>query len=114
MNLINLVLGKLSEITLTEDNATWNSENEKVATVENGKITAVGAGETVITATVGDVAIPFTVVVKENPYNENGVYIRETHLNLEVLGIDNIAKVFSKSENKDEEEGENKNNDPEE
>lgn len=32
---------------------TWSSANEGVAAVENGKVTAVGAGETVITATFG-------------------------------------------------------------
>lgn len=38
-----------------EQKVTWKSENEKVATVsETGKVTAVGAGETTVTATTTD------------------------------------------------------------
>lgn len=45
--------------TITPDNATnqtvtWSSDNEQVATVENGKVTAVGAGTTTITVETKD------------------------------------------------------------
>lgn len=33
---------------------TWSSDNEQVATVENGKVTAVGAGTTTITVETKD------------------------------------------------------------
>ena len=41
----------------------WSSSNELVATVENGVVTAVSAGETVITATCGEVSATCTVKV---------------------------------------------------
>ena len=45
--------------TITPDNATnqtvtWSSDNEQVATVENGKVTAVGVGTTTITVETED------------------------------------------------------------
>ena len=53
--------------TLTPANATteivWSSEDEKVATVKNGQVTAVGIGETIITATAGTVSAKCTVTV---------------------------------------------------
>lgn len=41
------------EDTTDDKTVTWSSENEDVATVENGVVTAVGAGTTTVTATVG-------------------------------------------------------------
>ena len=54
--------------TVTPDNATdktvtWSSDNTAVATVENGKITAVAAGTAMITATAGDKSATCTVTV---------------------------------------------------
>ena len=46
--------------------ATWSSSDTKVATVENGKITAVGAGEAVITATADGKSDSCTVTVKSS------------------------------------------------
>lgn len=47
--------------------ATYASANENVATVEAGLITAVGAGETVVTATYGDKSAQATVTVQALP-----------------------------------------------
>lgn len=56
-----LIEGNTSEITATiaptnatNKSITWTSDNEKVAKVENGKITAVSAGEVTITVTTSD------------------------------------------------------------
>lgn len=38
---------------ITDYNLSWNSNNSKVATVESGKVTAKGAGSTIITITSG-------------------------------------------------------------
>ena len=38
----------------TNKNVTWSSDNQNVATVENGKVTAVGAGTATIKATAAD------------------------------------------------------------
>ena len=48
----------------TTDEIVWASSDEKVATVdENGKVTAVGAGEATVTATAGDVSATCTITV---------------------------------------------------
>lgn len=49
----------------TEKKVEWSSADEKIATVdENGKVTATGAGETVITAKAGDLEATCSVTVK--------------------------------------------------
>ena len=51
----------------TDKNIKWSSSDEGVATVDsNGKITAVGAGSTVITASVGGKTAKCKVTVEEN------------------------------------------------
>ena len=50
------------------DDLTWTSSNEEVATVnEDGVVTALKKGETVITATIKNVTASYKVVVKEVP-----------------------------------------------
>ena len=54
----------------TNKTATWSSSNTKVATVANGKVTAVGAGEATITVTVdGKSATAKVTVAKEVTYS---------------------------------------------
>ena len=49
----------------TTDTVTWTSSNTKVATVVNGKVTAVGAGTAVITVRAGNQTATCTVNVSE-------------------------------------------------
>lgn len=56
----NLVIGetlnikaKINPSNATNQTVTWKSSNNKVVTVKNGKVTAVGEGSATITATVG-------------------------------------------------------------
>ena len=46
--------------------AVWESSCPEVATVVNGKVTAVGEGETIITATANDVVAECRITVKES------------------------------------------------
>ena len=62
--------------TITPDNAsnkslTWSSDNQNVATVENGKVTAVGAGTAQITVTTedGEKTAACTVTVTAKTYS---------------------------------------------
>ena len=57
-------------VTVAPDDATdktvaWTSDNTAVATVENGKVTAVAAGNATITAKAGDKTAACAVTVKE-------------------------------------------------
>lgn len=47
----------------TDKTVTWSSDNAAVATVENGKVTAVSAGSATITATAGNKSATCTVTV---------------------------------------------------
>lgn len=52
--------------TVTEKNISWSSSNNEIATVENGTVKAIAAGEATITATVND-SKTATCLVKVNP-----------------------------------------------
>ena len=49
----------------TDKTVTWTSDNTAIATVENGKVTAVAAGRATITAKAGDKTAACAVTVKE-------------------------------------------------
>lgn len=71
---LSLTVGGSATVTATvnpsnakDKTVTWKSSNEKVATVKDGKITAVGAGTATITATAGgkSATVKVTVISKE-------------------------------------------------
>lgn len=47
----------------TDKSVTWTSSNKTIATVENGKVTAIGGGEATITAKAGEVEAACVVTV---------------------------------------------------
>ena len=49
----------------TNQNVTWQSDNANVATVQNGTVNAVGAGEATITATAGGITATCVVHVRK-------------------------------------------------
>lgn len=77
---VGMYVGDTSQInaTITPDeatykNITWTSSSNSVATVENGLITAKGAGKATITATTKDgVSQKCNVLVKEKPIEFSG------------------------------------------
>ena len=58
-----LVVSYNPEDTTDDKTVTWSSENEDIATVEDGVVTAVGAGTTNITAKVGEFTATCEVTV---------------------------------------------------
>ncbi|MCQ4769580.1 Ig-like domain-containing protein [Intestinimonas massiliensis] len=65
---ITLEVGRNVELTLTvSPNASvdWSSDDSDIATVSNGKVTAVGAGKATITAKAGDSVDTCSVTVEE-------------------------------------------------
>ena len=78
-NTLSLTRGATAALTatVTPDNATdktvaWTSADEKVATVENGVVTAVGNGTTTITAQAGDKTAVCTVTVSTRSSSSGG------------------------------------------
>ena len=61
---------------------TWTSSNAKVATVSNGRVTAVGAGSATITASTEGVSGTASVTVKAKTVNVTGVTLDKTTLEL--------------------------------
>lgn len=68
---VTMYKGATQQLTLTEDGAvvvpskiTWKSSDTSVATVKDGKITAVDAGEAVITASYNNAELTCKVTVK--------------------------------------------------
>ena len=74
---LELFTGNIATLTATVEpdnatkkNVTWSSDNANVATVDNGKVTAVGAGKTTITVTTedGGKTATCTVTVTDKTY----------------------------------------------
>lgn len=59
----NLIVSYKEENTTDDKTVQWTSSNAAVATVENGKVTALKAGEAVITAKVGNLTATCKVTV---------------------------------------------------
>ncbi len=70
----------------TDKTVTWESNDEKVATVSGGVVTAVSAGTAAITAAAGEKAAACVVVVKEPVVEVEGITLDKTSLSLEVGG----------------------------
>lgn len=54
----------VAEVTGTDKAVVWSSADGSIATVENGKITALSVGETTITAAIGEVSDSCKVIVE--------------------------------------------------
>lgn len=93
VNTLNLDVGNtyIVEATIKPSNATiktveWSTTDPNVATVENGKITAVGAGSATITVTTidGKKTATCIVTVKEIIVEPTGVDLNKTDITLTV------------------------------
>lgn len=69
----------------TDKTVTWASDNESVATVENGVVTVISPGIAVITASAGDiVSEPCIVTVTEPVIRVESITLNESEMNLTV------------------------------
>ena len=72
------------------DRLVWKSSDEEVATVENGIITAVGAGNVTITAKIGDVKAEIVVTVVDFKFEQQ-------NYSLNLNGTEKLNLVFDAS-----------------
>ena len=71
-NTVTLNAAVLPEEVADETTVTWTSSDEKVATVdENGKVTAIAAGEATITATAGEKSATYKLTVQAKKVVQN-------------------------------------------
>lgn len=93
-------------ITVKNKNATWESSRPSVATVENGVVTAVGVGDTEITATTedGGFTVSCVVRVRANKAALNEAIALVESANLEGDNLAAVSGVLAKAKAVAEEE----------
>ena len=62
----------------TDKTVTWSTSDEKVATVENGKVTAISVGTATITAKAGDKTATCVVTVSKKVIAVSGIALSQT------------------------------------
>ena len=84
--------------TTDSKTVTWKSSNTSVATISNGKITAISPGIATITATCGGKTATCTVTVKQ-PLNK--IVLSSTTLSMNVGGTQNLTVTYNPSNTTD-------------
>ena len=79
----------------TDKSVTWSSNNESVATVVNGRITAVGLGNATITVTTNDGGLTATCVVTVNSVHITSITLNKTSTTLAVGDTDTLIATIS-------------------
>lgn len=80
---------------------TWTSSNSAVATVSNGKITAIEEGSTTITVTAKDLNLTASCTVMVNPIVPASININEQSLLLIAGNTSQLTAIVSPSDAKD-------------
>ena len=84
-------------VSPTGTSVAWSSSNTSVASVSNGKVTAVGAGTATITAKVGDKTATCTVSVTAANVAVSGVTLSQSSLTLKVGDTTTLAATIDPS-----------------
>lgn len=88
-----LKLGETETVTIkaTTENfdgtVEWKSDNEKVATVDKGVVTAVGAGEAIITATAGKATATCKITVEAADVPVESITLNKDDITLDLNGV---------------------------
>ena len=96
-HLVALVIPDQVTLTATVNDVTWSSSNTSVATVDNGKVTAVGEGTAIITATAkeNNRTATCTVMVTSKLVPVTGVTLSPATLELKVKGKSTLQPAIS-------------------
>lgn len=95
---INLIEGETAELTanllpakVTNKEITWESKDNKIATITNGIVTAINAGETEITATTSNgIKATCKIIVAKKIYQVESVSLNKTTLKLNVEDAEDL------------------------
>lgn len=82
---------------LNSSNIIWKSSNEKVATVQNGKVTAITEGSTIITASINGKSSTCRVTVSSDYVPVTGISLNKSSLNILVGTTETLVKSISPS-----------------
>lgn len=78
---------------LNDSNIIWTSSHPNVATVKNGKVTAITEGVTIITATINGQKSTCKVTVNSSYVPVSGINLNKTNLNILVGSTENLTKT---------------------
>lgn len=70
-----------SVVDVANESITWTSSDESVVIVKDGKLTAVGTGETTVTATIKGYTVSCVIKVNNNTA-VTGIYLEESGINI--------------------------------
>ena len=82
---------------LNSSNIVWKSSNEKVATVQNGKITGITEGNAIITASINGKSSTCKVSVSHNYIPITGISLNKSSLNILIGTTETLMKSISPS-----------------
>lgn len=82
---------------LNSSNIVWTSSNEKVATVQNGKITAITEGTTIVTASINGLKSTCKVTVSKNYVPVTGISLNNSAMSILIGSQETIGFTVSPS-----------------
>ena len=80
---------------VNNSNIIWSSSNPRVATVVNGKVTAVSEGTTIITAIIGSKHSTCKVTVTKSFVSVTGIKLNKSKLELLIGSSETLIKTIS-------------------
>ena len=89
------LVANVAPANATNKDVTWASDNETVATIVDGVVTAVAVGTANITVTTVDGSFKATCAVTVNPISVKGVALNKTTMTLKVAQADTLVATIT-------------------
>lgn len=105
LNKSSIILGAGSTETLkyiideglSSSDIIWKSSNPSVATVDNGIVTGISEGSTIITASINGVNSTCKVVVSSNYVEVSGISLNKSNINILIGATETLTKTITPS-----------------